>query len=45
MLNEDCLNVRFGDYLDRRRDPHPETATDAVSDEADETSDDTESGR
>jgi hypothetical protein len=44
MLNEDCLNIRLGDYLDRRRDPRPEAVTDAASDEGDAASDDTESG-
>ncbi len=44
MLNEDCLNIRLGDYLDRRRDPRPEAATDAADDEGDAALDDTESG-
>jgi hypothetical protein len=44
MLNEDCLNIRLGDYLDRRRDPRPAAVTDAASDEGEAASDDTESG-
>ena len=44
MLNEDCLNIRLGDYLDRRRDPRPEAVTDAAIDEGEAASDDTESG-
>jgi hypothetical protein len=43
MLNEDCLNIRLGDYLDRRREPLPEAATDAASDEGDAASDNMES--
>lgn len=42
MPNEDCLNIRLGDYLDRHRDPLPEAATDAVGDEGDTVPDDAE---
>ncbi len=42
MPNEDCLNIRLGDYLDRHRDPLSETATDAVGDEGDTVPDDAE---
>jgi hypothetical protein len=44
MMNEDCLNIRLGDYLDGRREPLPETATDAASDAGDAAPDDTDSG-
>jgi hypothetical protein len=44
MLNEDCLNIRLGDYLDRRRDPRPEAVADAASDEGEAASDGPESG-
>ena len=44
MLNEDCLNIRLGDYLDRRREPLPETAIDAARAEGDAPPADTESG-
>jgi len=30
MLNEDCLNVRLGDYLNRRRDPLSDVAAEAA---------------
>src|SRR4051794_7168521 len=43
MLNEDCLNIRLGDYLDRRRDPR-EAVADAANDEGEAASDDPESG-
>jgi len=45
MLNEDCLNIRLGDYLDRRREPCPEAATDVADDEGDATLDDTKGSR
>lgn len=45
MLNEDCLNIRLGDYFDRHRELRPEAAADAASDEADASPDDTESSR
>src|SRR5512132_1596031 len=33
MLNEDCLNVRLGDYLSRRREPLSDIAAEAADNE------------
>ena len=30
MISEDCLYVRLGSYLDRRREPHPTSPDDAA---------------
>jgi hypothetical protein len=44
MLNEDCLNVRLGDYLNRRRDPPPDVAAEAADADGDARQDCAEDG-